>query len=186
MTEPRRPEPDPFASPEPGGYPPPPGSYSTGDPAAYHGGQPGYGAAGDAGPGYAVPYGGAPTDYASWPLRVAAYLIDLLIADSIYIVARITRSGVLLAIGVLFAIGFWLWNWARQGRTGQTVGKGVVGTRLVRAGNGTYVGAGVSIGRGFLHIIDALPCYIGFLWPLWDAKKQTFADKILNTVVVKS
>ena len=25
---------------------------------------------------------------------------------------------------------------------------------------------------------------IGFLWPIWDSKRQTFADKIMNTVVV--
>ena len=27
--------------------------------------------------------------------------------------------------------------------------------------------------------------YIGYLWPLWDKKRQTFADKILSTVVVE-
>ncbi|MDQ1539752.1 MAG: hypothetical protein QOH29_478, partial [Actinomycetota bacterium] len=26
--------------------------------------------------------------------------------------------------------------------------------------------------------------YLGYLWPLWDSKRQTFADKILKTVVV--
>jgi hypothetical protein len=38
--------------------------------------------------------------------------------------------------------------------------------------------------RDLAHILDALPCYIGFLWPIWDSKRQTFADKIMNTVVV--
>jgi len=36
-----------------------------------------------------------------------------------------------------------------------------------------------------LHILDALPLFLGFLWPIWDAKKQTFADKIIKSVVVK-
>ena len=27
-------------------------------------------------------------------------------------------------------------------------------------------------------------CYFGWLFPLWDAKRQTFADKIIGTVVV--
>jgi hypothetical protein len=26
--------------------------------------------------------------------------------------------------------------------------------------------------------------YLGYLWPLWDAKRQTFADKICSTVVL--
>ena len=40
--------------------------------------------------------------------------------------------------------------------------------------------------RKLAHILDALPCYVGYLWPLFDAKKQTFADKVMNTVVVRS
>jgi uncharacterized RDD family membrane protein YckC len=46
------------------------------------------------------------------------------------------------------------------------------------------IGFGPSIVRFFAHIIDGLACYIGFLWPLWDAKRQTFADKIMTTVCV--
>jgi hypothetical protein len=26
--------------------------------------------------------------------------------------------------------------------------------------------------------------YLGYLWPLWDAKRQTFADEICSTVVL--
>jgi hypothetical protein len=25
---------------------------------------------------------------------------------------------------------------------------------------------------------------VGFLWPLWDRKRQTFADKLMSTVSV--
>jgi uncharacterized RDD family membrane protein YckC len=25
---------------------------------------------------------------------------------------------------------------------------------------------------------------VGYLWPFWDDKKQTFADKIMRTIVV--
>jgi uncharacterized RDD family membrane protein YckC len=32
--------------------------------------------------------------------------------------------------------------------------------------------------------VDAIICYIGFLFPLWDSKKQTIADKIVKSVVV--
>ncbi len=27
-------------------------------------------------------------------------------------------------------------------------------------------------------------CYIGYLFPLWDQKRQTLADKIMHSVVV--
>jgi uncharacterized RDD family membrane protein YckC len=28
--------------------------------------------------------------------------------------------------------------------------------------------------------------YLGYLWPLWDPRKQTFADKIVGSVVVRA
>jgi uncharacterized RDD family membrane protein YckC len=51
--------------------------------------------------------------------------------------------------------------------------------------DGQPIGAGMSIVRPIVHYVDLIPCYLGLLWPLWDDKKQTFADKIMNTVVVK-
>ena len=38
--------------------------------------------------------------------------------------------------------------------------------------------------RQLAHIIDSLICYIGWLFPLWDAKRQTIADKIMSTIVI--
>ena len=50
---------------------------------------------------------------------------------------------------------------------------------------GEPMGAGMCFVRQVVHIVDSLPCYLGYLWPLWDAKRQTFADKIMTTVVVQ-
>ena len=44
------------------------------------------------------------------------------------------------------------------------------------------LGFGLSIVRQLAHIVDSLICYIGYLFPLWDAKRQTLADKIMTTV----
>ncbi|MEA2685285.1 MAG: hypothetical protein QOE93_480 [Actinomycetota bacterium] len=131
---------------------------------------------------------------ASWGQRLGAYLIDILIGVGILLVAVILSAilgTVSDALGVFFLVvgyigqfAFAIWNLVRQGRTGQTIGKGVLNIRLVRLDGVNPPGPGLSIGRAFLHIVDALPCYIGFLWPLWDDKRQTFADKIINTVVV--
>ncbi len=62
----------------------------------------------------------------------------------------------------------------------------MLGIRLVRELDGQVVGPGLSIGRAFVHVVDSAPLYIGYLWPLWDDNKQTFADKILKTLVVKA
>jgi uncharacterized RDD family membrane protein YckC len=80
-----------------------------------------------------------------------------------------------------------IWNqWIRQGRTGWSLGKQWMGIRLVKDRQPDQPpGIGLNIGRSFVHLLDALACYIGYLWPLWDGKRQTFADKICSTVVVE-
>jgi uncharacterized RDD family membrane protein YckC len=127
-----------------------------------------------------------PGAYAHWGLRVGSALIDGVAAGVIYFIGLAARSGALIIIGGLLGLAFTIWNLIRQGRTGQTIGKSAVGTKLVREVSGSYVGAGLSIGRYFLHIVDSLPCYLGYVWPLWDSKRQTFADKIAGTVVVRA
>ena len=56
----------------------------------------------------------------------------------------------------------------------------------MRSADGSYVGGGTAFLRELAHVIDGLPCYLGYLWPLWDDKRQTFADKICSTVVVRT
>jgi uncharacterized RDD family membrane protein YckC len=96
-------------------------------------------------------------------------------------------AGVILAVvGILGMLAIQLWNRAfKQGRTGQSVGKKVMGIKLVDEHTGQPIGAGMSFVRDLAHTLDGF-CYIGYLWPLWDDKRQTFADKILGTVVVET
>jgi uncharacterized RDD family membrane protein YckC len=90
------------------------------------------------------------------------------------------------AVLFLLPVAFFVWNFClRQGRTGQTLGKSILGITLIGERTGQPVGAGLSFVRYLCHIVDSLPCYIGYFWPLWDAKRQTFADKIMSTVVVE-
>ncbi len=144
------------------------------------------------------PWSGAPAPVgpplASWGQRVAGALIDGLIAGGIWLAGVIIASilgavsealGVFfLTVGALGSIVFFFWNLVQQGKTGQTVGKKAMRIRLVRLDGVVPPGVGLSIGRAFLHVVDQVTCYLGYLWPLWDEKRQTFSDKILNTVVV--
>ena len=94
-------------------------------------------------------------------------------------------GGVLVVLGLLLMLAIQVWNRAfRQGRTGQSIGKKAMGIRLVDEHTGQPIGAGMAFVRDLAHTLDGF-AYIGYLWPLWDDKRQTFADKILNTVVVE-
>lgn len=161
-------------------------------------------------PPYAqAPYGQAPygqpavpppSPYAHWGLRLAAYLLDSVLVFPLGFIAGIGSAmaddpnvtndtqtiGILIAVGSYAVIlAFSIWNLIlRQGRTGSSLGKKWIGIAVINEQTGRPIGGWPTFGRQLLHILDALPCYLGFLWPLWDDKKQTFADKIMKTVVV--
>ncbi|WBQ04619.1 RDD family protein [Kribbella sp. CA-293567] len=174
------------------GYGQPPAQYGQqagqyGQPAqAQYGQQPGYPQA------YGQqPYGyGAPTGaLAEWPLRVGGALIDSVLVSVPYFLGLMLGRSVhssLLVIFALVALGLGIWNVVvRQGQTGQTLGKTVVKIKLVDGSTGQPVGPGKALLRQLTHILDSAACYVGYLWPLWDEKKQTFADKINDTLVIK-
>lgn len=190
--------------PPPPAYPPAPPAYGQQPPAPPVYGQPPYGQPAYGQPAY--PHYGppvaytAPNPYAHWGMRFAARLLDALLLIPGYIVGEIgvglainardrgdsTAPGwTIAAISFLAVFGFAIWNSiVREGRTGQSLGKKWINIKLVGEATGQPIGPARTFGRGLLHILDLLPCYIGYLWPLWDAKRQTFADKIMDTVVL--
>ncbi len=137
------------------------------------------------------PYGGMPP-YAHWGLRFVATLVDGLVLMAPYILAIIggamgdSVGAILAIIGFLGVIAVAIWMLVQEGKTGQTLGKKTMGIRLLREADGQPLGVGMAFVRRLAHFLDSLACYLGWLWPLWDDKKQTFADKVCSSVVVKS
>jgi uncharacterized RDD family membrane protein YckC len=87
--------------------------------------------------------------------------------------------------GWLAMLGYGLWNFGyRQGRTGASIGKSAMGLRVIDGASGEPIGFMRSVIRQLAHVVDLLSLGVGYLWPLWDAKKQTFADKLASTVCV--
>lgn len=84
----------------------------------------------------------------------------------------------------LLALAYVIWNNGyRQGTTGSSIGKSVLKYKVVSENTGQPIGFGLSFVRQIVHILDGMVCYLGYLWPLWDAKRQTlFADKMMSTV----
>jgi uncharacterized RDD family membrane protein YckC len=107
-------------------------------------------------------------------------------ADGTY-TSTSTGSGgaVFFLIGGLLQIAAIAFFTYLQGTKGQSLGQRAVNIRLASEATGQPIGWGMAFVRQLCHFLDGI-CCLGYLWPLWDAKKQTFADKIMNTVVVKS
>jgi uncharacterized RDD family membrane protein YckC len=72
------------------------------------------------------------------------------------------------------------------GRTGQTWGRKIVGVRVVRQHSDAPLGVGLAIGRTILEGILGQACILDYLWMLWDKDKQTWHDKIANTIVIQA
>jgi uncharacterized RDD family membrane protein YckC len=91
---------------------------------------------------------------------------------------------ILAVVGYLGLLGFGLWNSGYlQGTTGRSLGRRVANSRLVMVQTGQPVGFRRAVLRQICHLLEF---GIGYLWPLWDDKHQTFADKIVGTVVVRA
>ncbi|MER6223682.1 RDD family protein [Streptomyces sp. 900105755] len=147
--------------------------------------QPGYPQQG----GYGYPqqgYGATPP-YANWGQRFGGTIVDGLVFLVPYILVLFSsKAAVLGIIGGLAILGLAIWQLIMEGRTGQTIGKKALGIRLVKEATGQPIGVGMAFVRRIAHILDGLPCYLGWLWPAWDAKRQTFADKVCGTIVIRS
>jgi uncharacterized RDD family membrane protein YckC len=118
---------------------------------------------------------------ATWWQRMGAGLIDLLSMLVPYVLLAQIAAG----LGVLAWLVIWLYNGCYlNGTTGQSWGKRVLHLKLVRMADNQLIGAGAAAVRGLAHILDILTLGVGFLLPLWDARRQTLADKVMKTIVV--
>jgi uncharacterized RDD family membrane protein YckC len=122
--------------------------------------------------------------YANWGQHVRAYLID--IAPIVILEITFVRLVFSLFIDVLIAsIGWTIYNrWYQADTTGQSLGKKVLKIRLVSEETGQPIGPVMAFVRDICHIVDGIICYVGYLFPLGDSKRQTLADKIVSTVVI--
>lgn len=132
---------------------------------------------------------------ATYGQRVGGFLIDIGIPGGLLAVVLIAALAsrdvavirLVFPVAALVGLAFLVWNSGyRQGRSGQSLGKTVLGTRLVGETSGEPVGFGRAIGRQIAHLLDGMPLGIGYLWPLWDERRQTFADKVCSTLVVQA
>ena len=130
-------------------------------------------------------YGGVPaSQYSDWIHRVGGLLVDWIPYGIVVAIGRLTGSTAVYYLFLLIGIGYWFYNRWILGGQGQSLGKRVVGMRLVSEETGQPIGTLNAFLRDLCHFVDFIICFVGYLFPLWDAKRQTLADKIMRTVVI--
>ncbi len=128
-------------------------------------------------------------ELAGFGRRVAAYLIDsiwmlalffllIIVADFVN-GGEISLGGELMAniVGALVVLIFWA-------ERGGTPGKLVLGLRIVDADTGGLPTIGRLVLRYVGYLISALPLGLGYVWALWDSRRQCWHDKLAGTLVV--
>ncbi len=123
-----------------------------------------------------------PHPLADWGSRFVGFLIDY---APILILNALTYNTRLVSFVVWVAtVAYWGYLGHIEGISGQTPGKAMMGLRLVDR-DGQLLGSGTGIGRKYSHVVDVLVCGLGFLLPLVDSRRQTIADKLFETYVVR-
>ena len=141
----------------------------------------------------------APTSgsYASFGARLGAAIVDGLVFSiptfvlyGSLIAAASAESWPLFIVGFFASIGLSIYLFVRylqkMSRSGQSWGYSAVGIYLVGRSSCRPISAGAVFGRSMARLISAAPCYLGYFWMIWDPDNQTWHDKMLNTIVVKS
>jgi uncharacterized RDD family membrane protein YckC len=168
----------------------------------------------EAPPGYGgpVPPGGweqplavqaqwAGAELSGWWRRVGAYILDGIFTAIIswvgwiLIAAGSTGIGVtLLAVGAVVAFFYYPLTMMRDApNNGQTLGKQVLGNRVVRD-DGQSVNFGWALLRQFVviyllfavvgSVLFGIPWLLDVLWPLWDKENRALHDMIVKSHVV--
>lgn len=108
--------------------------------------------------------------------RFVAYLIDIVCVSVVgSLLNRVSGASVL--IGVVYFVYCWSWQ------NGQTLGNRAMKIRVVKENNKP-----LDVKTAFIRYIgywlSGIPLFFGFLWVLWDPKKQGWHDKLARTIVV--
>jgi len=127
---------------------------------------------------------------APWRLRVGAFAADVLPATAVV-------TTLALVSFTVPARGAWWWSCISligvvilltlanrlllPTITGWSLGRALFGI-AVRQLDGTASGPWVLLLRDLAHLLDTASV-VGWLWPLWDSRRRTFADMLLRTEV---
>ncbi len=89
-------------------------------------------------------------------------------------------DALIVASGLVFSVAYFVAAWARSG---QTIGKMFLGIKVVGS-DGAPLSWGAAVLRYIGYIVNALVLSLGFLWIVFDAKRQGWHDKIARSYVV--
>jgi len=118
-----------------------------------------------------------------WRRFAASFIDGLLVGIVVSILLAVIGGGIAVRelIQIVLLLAYFTYF---EGSTGQTLGKRALGIRVIDFSGGGVIGYQRAAIRYLASIVSAICILIGYLWMLWDKEKQTWHDKLSNSVVV--
>jgi uncharacterized RDD family membrane protein YckC len=125
--------------------------------------------------------------YATWSMRVGAWLIDAaLIVVAMTVVAAVSDS---LGVAATLVLAPAYVTVCHGSRSGQTIGKRALGISVRDATSLGRIGYGRALVRWLVTFLFwsllLVPGLLDALAPLWDRRRQAWHDKAVGTVVIR-
>jgi len=110
-------------------------------------------------------------------------VIDALVVGVVNAILRAALGGVGVGLGILVSLSYFTYF---HGSRGYTPGDAALRIRVVdvRDRPGEVIGYGRAFGRWLMSIVSGLVLLLGYLWMLWDARKQTWHDKAVGSLPI--
>ncbi len=132
-----------------------------------------------------------PNNLARWHIRAAAFVVDVLpglaVVTTMALVWRavpVNSAWWWISVSVLAAAALLTMTnrVLLPALSGWSLWRALMGIAVVHKDGGS-VGAAQLLCRDLAHLLDTLSVFVGWLWPLWDPRRRTFADLLLRTEV---
>lgn len=136
-----------------------------------------------------TPDGAGPV--ADWSARAGAFVIDVLFGLGVVVTALLVWMSapprgwlwwLTLFIGGIVLLAVLFNRLLLPATTGWSLGRSVFGIAVV-ARDDDPVGPWRLLLRDIAHVLDTVPLFLGWLWPLVDSRGRTFADILARTEV---
>jgi Mce-associated membrane protein len=128
---------------------------------------------------------------ASWPARAGAFAVDVLLGIAVLTTLALVAWTaplrgwlwwVFVGAAALVFLAAALNRWLLPTIKGFTLGRALCGIAVTNR-DGAPVGVWRLLTRDLAHLLDTAALLLGWLWPLWDRRRRTFADLLLRTEV---
>ena len=114
--------------------------------------------------------------------RFGAALVDAIVVGIVDTVLRLLLGGTGAGLGILVSFAYYTYF---HGTTGQTPGDAALGIKVLDIETREVIGYQRAFVRCLVSIVSGLVIVLGYLWMLWDPRKQTWHDKAARSLPIR-